>query len=180
MKKHLALIILVLILSVLSVSFAYFGANIIKNGDNKTDINTGSLKLKISDDSVNIDDLLPVYDSNYRTSYKKEFTITNEENLNSCSKIYLKLNSIDEELKSEYLKYILIKDNEEVYGDFNSTSDKLLLKSEYIESNDSNNYTLYIWISYDENENQINMLGKSLEASIYVEGFDASEITTCN
>ena len=90
------------------------------------------------------------------------------------------LNSIDEELKSKYLKYILIKDNEEVYGDFNSTSDKLLLKSEYIESNDSNNYTLYIWISYDENENQINMLGKSLEASIYVEGFDASEITTCN
>ena len=180
MKKHLALIILVLILSVLSVSFAYFGANIIKNGDNKTDINTGSLKLKISDDSVNIDDLLPVYDSNYRTSYKKEFTITNEENLNACSKIYLKLNSIDEELKSKYLKYILIKDNEEVYGDFNSTSDKLLLKGEYIESNDSNNYTLYIWISYDENENQINMLGKSLEASIYVEGFDASEITTCN
>ena len=114
MKKHLALIILVLILSVLSISFAYFGANIIKNGDNKTDINTGSLKLKISDDSVNIDDLLPVYDSNYRTSYKKEFTITNEENLNACSKIYLKLNSIDEELKSEYLKYILIKDDEEV------------------------------------------------------------------
>ena len=43
---------------------------------------------------------------------------------------------------------------------------------------------IYAWLllhsHYDENENQINMLGKSLEASIYVEGFDASEITTCN
>lgn len=180
MKKYLTLIILILTLSVLSISFAYFGANIIKNGDNKTNINTGTLKLKISDDSVNIDDLLPVYDSNYRTSYKKQFTITNEENLNACSKIYLKINNIDEELKSKYIKYVLIKNEEEVYGDFDSTNDKILLKSEYIKSNVSNDYTLYIWISYDENENQVNMLGKSLEASIYVEGFDANETTSCN
>lgn len=180
MKKHLTLIILVLILSILSVSFAYFEINIIKDGENKTNINTGNLKLKISDSSVNIDNLLPVYDSDYINSYKKEFTISNEENLNSCSKIFLKFNNIDEELKNKYMKYVLIKDNEEVYGNFDTDSDKILLKSEYIESNVINKYTLYIWISYDETENQINMLGKSLEASIYVEGFDASEITSCN
>lgn len=180
MKKHLTLFILVLILSILSISLAYFEINIIKSGENKTNMNTGSLKLKINDNSVNIDNLLPVYDSDYTNSYKKEFTITNEENLNSCSKIYLKLNSIDKELKSKYMKYVLIKDNEEVYGNFDTDSDKILLKSEYIENKISNKYTLYIWISYDERENQINMLGKTVEASIYVEGFDALENTTCN
>ena len=171
----------------LTATLAFIGPDIITNGTiNPNNVVTGNLKLKITDTSVNISNMAPIRSSNYETeAFKKEFTISNAEStLNGCMKLYLNFNSISDTLKSEYLVYKVVSSTGNVSeGSFKDISDNKLLiyDSDFIETNKSITYTLYIWIRYVEDPtiNLASLLGTSVNAYVSVNGSDTKESTSC-
>ena len=186
-KKYIVITVCILIGGVLTATLAFIGPDIITNGTiNPNNVVTGNLKLKITDTSVNINNMAPIRSSNYETeAFKKEFTISNAEStLNGCMKIYLNFNSISDTLKSEYLVYKVVSSTGNVSeGSFKDIADNKLLiyDSDFIETNKSITYTLYIWLRYVEDPtiNLAGLLGKSLSAFVSVNGTDTKESTSC-
>ena len=185
-KKYLVIIVIFLISAVFAASFSYFGVKVIKDEINPTNVSTGSLNVKISDEIVNVSSLAPIYDKNYlNKAYKKEFTINNiSETLNSCTSLYLDIKEISDSLKSEYFKYLLISSDGKTYsGDFRSakSGEKLLLENGiFLETKNSISYTLYIWISYAEGINQIGMLNTTMSASVVINSNDMKNLQSCD
>lgn len=184
-KKYLLISVLILIAGVLSVTFGFFGTEVVNTLINLTSVTTGTIELTLSDEQVNATNLAPIYDQYYAVqAYTKTFTVTNTEgSINACTNIYLDISSISESLKSEYFKYkIVSSDNKSSEGNFSSastTENMLLLASGFFTGNQTKSYTLYIWISYQEDVNQISMLGTSMSASLIVEGSDVKQKLTC-
>ena len=186
-KKYIVIAVCILIGGVLTATLAFIGPDIITNGTiNPNNVVTGNLKLKITDTSVNINNMAPIRSSNYETeAFKKEFTISNAEStLNGCMKLYLNFNSISDTLKSEYLVYKVVSSTGNVSeGSFKDIADNKLLiyDSDFIETNKSITYTLYIWLRYVEDPtiNLAGLLGKSLSAFVSVNGTDTKESTSC-
>jgi len=185
-KKYLVIIVIFLISAVFAASFSYFGVKVIKDEINPTNVSTGSLNVKISDEIVNVSSLAPIYDKNYlNKAYKKEFTINNiSETLNSCTSLYLDVKEISDSLKSEYFKYLLISSDGKTYsGDFRNakSGEKLLLENGiFLETKNSISYTLYIWISYAEGINQIGMLNTTMSASVVINSNDMKNLQSCD
>ena len=180
--KYLVIIILVLLVSILSVSYSYFTGSVFSNKTNNTSINTGKVNLSIDDNGISANDMAPIYDNDYEMlAFHKSFSIISSgDSLNSCAKLYLDIDNISEGLKSEFFKYKIINNEIEKEGNFlnaDSNSKMLLLDNEFIESGTNMNYDLYIWVSYDENVDQTNMLKGQIKSNIYVEGFDSKENT---
>ena len=186
-KKYIVIAVCILIGGVLTATLAFIGPDIITNGTiNPNNVVTGNLKLKITDTSVNINNMAPIRSSNYETeAFKKEFTISNAEStLNGCMKLYLNFNSISEQLKSEYLVYKVVSSTGNISeGSFKDISDNKLLiyDSDFIESSKSITYTLYIWLRYVEDPtiNLASLLGTSVNAYVSVNGSDTKESTNC-
>ena len=186
-KKYIVIAVCILIGGVLTATLAFIGPDIITNGTiNKNNVVTGNLKLKITDTSVNINNMAPIRSSNYETeAFKKEFTISNAEStLNGCMKLYLNFNSISSQLKSEYLVYKVVSSTGNVSeGSFKDIADNKLLiyDSDFIESSKSITYTLYIWLRYVEDPtiNLTSLLGTSVNAYVSVNGSDTKESTSC-
>ena len=186
-KKYIVIAVCILIGSVLTATLAFIGPDIITNGTiNKNNVVTGNLKLKITDTSVNINNMAPIRSSNYETeAFKKEFTISNAEStLNGCMKLYLNFNSISDTLKSEYLVYKVVSSTGNISeGSFKDIADNKLLiyDSDFIESSKSITYTLYIWLRYVEDStiNLASLLGTSVNAYVSVNGTDTKESTSC-
>ena len=186
-KKYIVIAVCILIGGVLTATLAFIGPDIITNGTiNPNNVVTGNLKLKITDTSVNISNMAPIRSSNYETeAFKKEFTISNAEStLNGCMKLYLNFNSISDTLKSEYLVYKVVSSTGNISeGSFKDIVDNKLLiyDSDFIETNKSITYTLYIWLRYVEDPtiNLAGLLGKSLSAFVSVNGTDTKESTSC-
>ena len=186
-KKYIVIAVCILIGGVLTATLAFIGPDIITNGTiNPNNVVTGNLKLKITDTSVNISNMAPIRSSNYETeAFKKEFTISNAEStLNGCMKLYLNFNSISEQLKSEYLVYKVVSSTGNVSeGSFKDIADNKLLiyDSDFIETNKSITYTLYIWLRYVEDPtiNLTSLLGTSVNAYVSVNGSDTKESTSC-
>ena len=186
-KKYIVIAVCILIGGVLTATLAFIGPDIITNGTiNPNNVVTGNLKLKITDTSVNINNMAPIRSSNYETeAFKKEFTISNAEStLNGCMKLYLNFNSISEQLKSEYLVYKVVSSTGNVSeGSFKDIADNKLLiyDSDFIETNKSITYTLYIWLRYVEDPtiNLASLLGTSVNAYVSVNGTDTKESTSC-
>ena len=186
-KKYIVIAVCILIGGVLTATLAFIGPDIITNGTiNKNNVVTGNLKLKITDTSVNINNMAPIRSSNYETeAFKKEFTISNTEStLNGCMKLYLNFNSISEQLKSEYLVYKVVSSTGNISeGSFKDIADNKLLiyDSDFIESSKSITYTLYIWLRYVEDStiNLASLLGTSVNAYVSVNGTDTKESTSC-
>ena len=186
-KKYIVIAVCILIGGVLTATLAFIGPDIITNGTiNPNNVVTGNLKLKITDTSVNIDNMAPIRSSNYETeAFKKEFTISNAEStLNGCMKIYLNVNSISDSLKSEYFVYKIVSEDKTISGNFkdaNNGENLLLLDGEFLEAGASKKYTIYIWIRYieDENLNLINMLNTSFSGNISVNGSDTKMSNSC-
>ncbi|MBQ4262978.1 MAG: hypothetical protein IJB83_01880 [Bacilli bacterium] len=176
-KKIVLPIILVLIAGVFVITLAYFGAEVIENGNNPTDVTTGNLDVSLSDSAVSVSSLKPIY-AQYIDSmaFKKEFTITNaEDSLDSSNDIYLNISSISNELKNQYFKYKVVVDKSEKSGDFSSAvnGERLLIYNDLaIKSNTSKTITLYIWIEYAEGIDQLDMLGTELSANLVIESTD--------
>ena len=186
-KKYIVIAVCILIGGVLTATLAFIGPDIITNGTiNPNNVVTGNLKLKITDTSVNINNMAPIRSSNYETeAFKKEFTISNAEStLNGCMKLYLNFNSISDTLKSEYLVYKVVSSTGNISeGSFKDISDNKLLiyDSDFIESSKSITYTLYIWLRYVEDPtiNLASLLGTSVNAYVSVNGSDTKESTSC-
>ena len=186
-KKYIVIAVCILIGGVLTATLAFIGPDIITNGTiNPNNVVTGNLKLKITDTSVNINNMAPIRSSNYETeAFKKEFTISNAEStLNGCMKLYLNFNSISDTLKSEYLVYKVVSSTGNISeGSFKDISDNKLLiyDSDFIESSKSITYTLYIWLRYVEDPtiNLASLLGTSVNAYVSVNGSDTKESTNC-
>ena len=178
--KYLLIFILIVIAISVGVSYSYFQANIEKIDENPVNVSTGSINLNVSDVSVKVDNIIPIYDNQYETlAYNKEFVVSNVNGtLNACTSIFLNLPDFPSDLKNEYLKYKLVTSGNTIYeGNFSNISDnKLLLSNDiYLKSGEYDVYNLYIWISYDENLNQMKMLDKNFNANIYVKGFDSND-----
>ncbi len=186
-KKYIVIAVCILIGGVLTATLAFIGPDIITNGTiNPNNVVTGNLKLKITDTSVNINNMAPIRSSNYETeAFKKEFTISNAEStLNGCMKLYLNFNSISEQLKSEYLVYKVVSSTGNISeGSFKDIADNKLLiyDSDFIETGKSISYTLYIWLRYVEDPtiNLASLLGTSVNAYVSVNGSDTKESTSC-
>ena len=186
-KKYIVIAVCILIGGVLTATLAFIGPDIITNGTiNPNNVVTGNLKLKITDTSVNINNMAPIRSSNYETeAFKKEFTISNAEStLNGCMKLYLNFNSISDTLKSEYLVYKVVSSTGNISeGSFKDIVDNKLLiyDSDFIETSKSITYTLYIWLRYVEDPtiNLTSLLGTSIDGYVSVNGSDTKESTSC-
>ena len=111
----------------------------------------------------------------------KNFTVISKSSLNSCVNLYINVSEISDSLKSEYFKYKLKYDGRLVEGNFenaNNNEKMLLINNVFLESLSEKSFDLYIWVSYDENVDQTNMLKGQIKSNIYVEGFD-SKGNTC-
>ena len=173
-----------LFIGTFSVSLSYLGTKVVSNDTNATIFHTGKLDLNVVDSKLENVILKPMYDKDYHSSaYKKTFSIiSSQDSLNSCADIYLKISDISDELRSEYLKFKLIT-NDKIYdGDFKdakSNENLLLANHVFIEKDTTNKYELYIWISYADGVDQMDMLNKNLTSKIVVKSYDSENINTC-
>ncbi len=186
-KKYIVIGVCMIIGAILTVTLAFVGPNIITSGTiNNTKVVTGNLKLSITDTSITLNNMAPIRSSVYETeAFKKEFTISSSNStLNGCLKLYLNFNSISEQLKSEYLVYKVVSSTGKVSeGSFKDIADNKLLiyDSDFIETNKSITYTLYIWMRYVEDPtiNLASLLGTSIDGYVSVNGSDTKESTSC-
>ena len=186
-KKYIVIGVCMIIGAILTVTLAFVGPNIITSGTiNNTKVVTGNLKLNITDTSITLNNMAPIRSSVYETeAFKKEFTISSSDStLNGCLKLYLNFNSISEQLKSEYLVYKVVSSTGNVSeGSFKDIADNKLLiyDSDFIETNKSITYTLYIWLRYVEDPtiNLASLLGTSIDGYVSVNGSDTKESTSC-
>lgn len=170
-EKYFVLILCVVFSISASLTYAYFDVTINKENVNDTDIITNEVSIDYDEANINIDYFAPIYDETYETaSFQKSFSFTNTSDLGGCTTVTLDINNISSELMNSYLKYKLVRNDGEIFsGGFDEIqNNKIVMDSFYIEANESKSYVIYIWLSYDENVNQINMLGKKLNSKIVV------------
>ena len=190
-KKYIILAVLTLIVSVGTVTLAYFQGNVLNDKINNTKVTTGKVDVKISDDVINLSNIKPMYTGSSSDAYEdadfvKHFTLENADgNLNACVKLYMKINSIDSALANKYFKYIVV--NEEtgttISGDFTnatSGSDLELGSLYFIEANKSRKYTMYIWIEYDSSVDQMAMLNKNMSGTLWIKSTDTKTKDACD
>jgi len=185
MKKIKYLIIVVLIfISVTSViTYSYFTANVVSNDVNDVNVSSGNLKIRIDDNSVNSSEISPIYDEDYEMlAYDKDFEVISESSLSSCSKIYLHINNISDSLRSEDFKYRIISEGIDVTGNFvnaKNGEDLLILDNLYLESNATKYLDLYLWISYRDDVDQMDLLGTQIDAQLVVNALDSKSKESC-
>ena len=187
-KKYVVIMVITLIVSVCTVTLAYFQGNVINDLINGTTVGTGNVDIKISDSNISINNLIPMYNGNVNyedADFVKHFSIKNTGSLNECVDLYLKINNASSGLLNNYLRYLIINDETDtiINGNFGNvdSSNELKLGSLYFyEKDEVKNYTMYIWIEYDENVNQISMLNKSMSASLFVKATDSKTRDVCD
>ena len=186
MKKSLYLILVILLLVSASVylTYSYFLPKVISNDINDVNVSSGSLELRIDDIAVSSLEISPIYDNDYEMlAYNKDFEVISDSTLNACAKLYLRINNISDTLKSEYFKYRLVSDGVDKTGDFilaNNGEDMLILDNLYIEGKSTKFFDLYLWISYQDDVDQMNMLSTQIDASLVVKGIDARNSNNCS
>ena len=187
-KKYLILMVITLLVSVGTLTYAYFEGTILNDLINGTTVSTGNIDVQISDNVVNADNVKPIYNGsiNYENAtFKKKFTVTNSGILNTCIDLYLKVNTIDNALISTDFRYMVINDETgtTIEGDFSTASsgNDLKLGSLYFfEGETTKKYTMYIWIEYQENKEQMSMLNKSMNAILFVKANDVKTKDVCD
>ena len=124
---------------------------------------------------INIGNLSPSF--YYDDGALTEFTIRKKKGLTTelNTSIYLDITSIDEELKNDSFKYVLLSSsdgntyNEVVNGSFKDASvGKLSIVTDSPLADNKTYYKFYIWID-GNNENNETMQGRSMKASLNVE-----------
>ena len=187
-KKYLILMVITLLVSVVTLTYAYFEGTILNDLINGTTVSTGNIDVEISDNVVNADNVIPIYNGsvNYEdATFKKTFTVTNSGTLNTCTELYLKVNTIDDALISTDFRYMVINDDTgtTIEGNFSTASsgNDLKLGSLYFfEGETTKKYTMYIWIEYQENKDQMSMLNKSMNAILFVKAKDVKTKDVCD
>lgn len=176
-----SLTVLVITIIMIGASYAWYVAN------NKTKIvieSLGEEAMKISfeeTDIISLDNAVPINDSisDLGASFNNFNINLGKMNINTSLSIKIIDIAIANELKISNFKYQLLKDSVVMAtGDFSSIGsdvEKIIYTQNILSGteNTTNSWTLKIWLSDDEN-NQNNLMNKSfsgkIQASIYVGG----------
>ena len=163
-KLTLLVGILILIVIITTSTYAYFKIRI-KSPGSKISIMGSNFSLNITDNSLVASNLTPIYDKNKSTqAVKKEFTISigSAGVTSACYDLYIDVTSLGENLRNKYFKYELTNGTDTYTGSFNERTDGsqiLIIRNQNINNtNTSNSYTLYLWLSYSETEDQTDIL----------------------
>ena len=163
-KLTLLVGILILIVIITTSTYAYYKTRI-KSPGSKISIMGSNFSLNITDNSLVASNLTPIYDKNKETQgVKKEFTISigSAGVTSACYDLYIDVTSLGENLRNKYFKYELTNGTDTYTGSFNGRTDGsqiLIIRNQNINNtNTSNSYTLYLWLSYSETEDQTDIL----------------------
>lgn len=192
-KKYIAVMclsIFCLVVIVLSATYAYFTPKIVGEGKTVNAI-AGKVKLQISETKITANNLLPIRDGNKLTKAQKNvFTIsrTDDSNLNACYSLYLIIDKIGDNLKNKWFKYELDYvnvdgQNATLEGNFENITPEedgtlkiaFLTNQELSNGMTSREYTLRLWLSYSDTEDQTDILlgnddSRTFNAHIKAEG----------
>ena len=187
-KKRLILASLIIVVSVviigISLSYAYYLNTVeeVNPGNQGTSITSGELTMNFTTDRlINASSAGLINDANVVTEGDyTQFSVSLPENADASTatySLYLTELTITDNLKSTYVKWALYDStgtSEIISGNFASatTGTNLPLQSNItINRGETDSYRLYIWLSNDENVNQIDLLNGSLSAKV---GFRAT------
>ena len=187
-KKRLILASLIIVVSVviigISLSYAYYLNTVeeVNPGNQGTSITSGELAMNFTTDRlINASSAGLINDANVVTEGDyTQFSVSLPENADASTatySLYLTELTITDNLKSTYVKWALYDStgtSEITSGNFASatTGTNLPLQSNItINRGETDSYRLYIWLSNDENVNQIDLLNGSLSAKV---GFRAT------
>ncbi len=172
-----------LIVLVATATYAYF-TPIIEGDGTLIDLVAGKVTLEISDENVTLQKVEPILDTN-KTSKNHTFTVgrTTDSNLNACYSLYLVVDELGSNFDkfvngssgdkfNKYLKYELDKDSQTVktgtFADLVAETEVtdgeskykpiLLAEQQEINGTAKNSYTIRVWLSYDENVDQSEVL----------------------
>ena len=177
-------------LVLMSLSYAFFTGGI-KGENSNSAIMSGNLDLRVSDSTMNITSLEPIYDDMANNfAYSHTFSIERGDNatLNGCYNVFLVIDKIGVNLRNKYLKYRITEGNNTVDGTFDSSNItyvddagviKVFSNHELSSSSSLHSYNLKIWISYSDTEDQSFMLtgtdeDRTIKAHIEANGFVGS------
>ena len=165
--------IILLIIVVLSIgSFAFITWRSTDDGELITKIgDIATIRFK-NGVNINTNKLVPVL--NYEDGSELTFSIEKTTDGSVYVNFYLTINSIDEELKNDKLKYILLEKQEKEYipvttGDFSkiANDNTLNIVKNYQFDKTTQEYKLYIYI--DGTKNNQNMDNKNIDINLNVE-----------
>ncbi len=195
-KSYIALLsvsVLCLVVIISSVTYAYFKARIDGEGA-PLNIAAGKVGLKISENTINVNNILPIYDKDKDTDAQSNtFTVTRTEdsNLDACYSLYLVVDEIGSALEnSEYFK-IELDDGKSTpvemnFGEVKKTQENiekaedgtitipLLSNQSLSEASPTNSYTLRVWLSYVDDVDQTDILNGEPETRKFTAHLKAS------
>ena len=172
-KEILTILLLTLVIGTGTLAWIVWSSN----DNTKMDVTIGELadvSFKTGSD-INIGNLSPSF--YYDDGALTEFSIRKKNGLTTTlnTSIYLDITSIDDELKNDSFKYVLLSStdgntyNEVVNGSFKDASiGKLSIVTDSPLADGKTYYKLYIWID-GNNENNETMQGRNMVASLNVE-----------
>lgn len=188
-KKYIVIMLLVLVVGIGTITFAYFQGSVLNDLINPTGVSTGKIDVTISDASVSVSNIEPVLTNNVNfdvVPFVKKFTVTNgTDTLNTCIELYLKISSISNGLANTYFRYAVVNDDTgtTLIGNFDGVSNgtELDLGSLYFfEGGTIKNYTMYIWIEYSPDVDQLSTLNTQMTASLFVKAQDTKTKDACD
>ena len=175
----ISLVVLLILLVIATGTYAWFTWRSTNN--TSLTMNIGELANVIfnSGNDISTSTLAPVY--NYTDGERTTFRINNRDTTGTSIGYSIKLNitSIASELKSTSLKYVLLKNDTIVQeGDFSSiTTGSTTIYVDSISSSGTTNFIFYLYIDGNE-ENDLNMINKSLVGTLTVEATDKESFAT--
>lgn len=188
-KKYIVIMLLVLVVGIGTITFAYFQGSVLNDLINPTGVSTGKIDVAISDSTVRVSNIGPVLTNNVNfdvVPFVKKFTVTNgTDTLNTCNELYLKISSISSGLANTYFRYAIVNDDTggTLIGNFDGATNgtELDLGSLYFfEKGTVKNYTMYVWIEYSPDVDQTSMLNSQMKASLFVKAQDTKTKDACD
>ena len=162
--------VIALCLITIASTYAYF-TSIVTADNNQLNSNSGKIDISY-EKGTDINGTL-YGTTNYKNG--KNTTVKIKANINSLKAyvgIYLKINSIDNELKSPYLKWAVYKNNGTTpiktgtFAEVNS-GESLQIVDNFLVPEEYDSYTVYIWLDGEGSTND--MQNKMFSASIYAQ-----------
>ena len=171
-KKFMIIGVFILLITLVGAAgtYAWFTWSSANNTNLTMSIGASSDVIFKNGNDISTNKLAPVF--NYTDGEKTSFTITNKSTTSINYKVLLNITSIADELKNNTLKYKLVSNNTIITeGDFsNIENTNKLYEGELSKGNIS--YIFYLYIDGNE-ENDLNMMSKSLSGTITVEEVNA-------
>ncbi len=164
------------------LSYAYFTMNINNDDKTSTKVTTGRLDINFTEgEYINNESMWPINDEDVFSSGDKSNFSVGWSNNNTVEKVYYNIYLdniiISDNFKSDYIKWILLRDNDPQNvigtGSFvNASNDSLIQLNTYpirLFENEIHDYSLYLWISDSGQNNQNSLLEGSLSARVRID-----------